>query len=498
MSEQGAPAALSKRFLAVRCSEHTYAVPVDRVAEIVRVPEMAKVPQAPAALCGLANLRGSIVPIADLSRLLRLASEPLSDSARAVVIDAPAPYALLVNTVEGIVNVQASRIEQRHSLKGAAVSSGDDSVFSNDGEAVRILNVDTLLEGAFTPQARDRVTGRSRTLVPDMSAIGAVGREMLATFVVDGQDYAFPFAVVQEVFNIPRGLTSLPGADAQVPGLISFRDGLLPILSLRALFGLANELQGNEKVIVAYVRGTAVGVVVDAVKQSIAIDPLRLEPVPPIMAARIGGEAKVKAIYRSEADSRLLSVLHPDLLLSEETMRGLGHVQAPARDGSASTEGSKRDEIKLLAFQLGAGEFALPIEAVEEVALVPESVTRVPKTPKFLEGVINLRGEVLPVIDQRKRFDMPPLENRGRTRLIVVKSGSHRAGIIVDSVSEVLGVDASALARAPDLAGETTRLIQSIVSLDEGVRILMLLDPTELLTRAERTFLDSFQTKLQT
>ncbi|WJI50245.1 chemotaxis protein CheW [Mesorhizobium sp. C089B] len=152
MSEQGAPAALSKRFLAVRCSEHTYAVPVDRVAEIVRVPEMAKVPQAPAALCGLANLRGSIVPIADLSRLLRLASEPLSDSARAVVIDAPAPYALLVNTVEGIVNVQASRIEQRHSLKGAAVSSGDDSVFSNDGEAVRILNVDTLLEGAFTPK----------------------------------------------------------------------------------------------------------------------------------------------------------------------------------------------------------------------------------------------------------------------------------------------------------------------------------------------------------
>ena len=67
-----------------------------------------------------------------------------------------------------------------------------------------------------------------------------------------------------------------------------------------------------------------------------------------------------------------------------------------------------------MVFRLGEDEFGLPIEAVDEVARVPDQITRLPKTPKFLEGVVNLRGDVLPVVDQRRRFDMPPLDGAGR------------------------------------------------------------------------------------
>ena len=63
-------------------------------------------------------------------------------------------------------------------------------------------------------------------------------------------------------------------------------------------------------------------------------------------------------------------------------------------------------------FRLDDNEFALPIDAVDEVARVPDQITRLPKTPKFLEGVVNLRGEVLPVVDQRRRFEMPPDDRR--------------------------------------------------------------------------------------
>ena len=89
-------------------------------------------------------------------------------------------------------------------------------------------------------------------------------------------------------------------------------------------------------------------------------------------------------------------------------------------------------------FRLGDDEFGLPIDAVVEVAQVPAQITRVPKTPKFLEGVVNLRGDVLPVVDQRRRFDMPALENAEGRRLVVVRTDRHRAGLIVDSVSDVL------------------------------------------------------------
>ena len=155
----------------------------------------------------------------------------------------------------------------------------------------------------------------------------------------------------------------------------------------------------------------------------------------------------------------------------------------------------KESELKFLVFRLGDDEFGLPIEAVDEVARVPDQITRVPKTPKFLEGVVNLRGEVLPVVDQRRRFDMPPLEREDGRRLIVVRTERHRAGLIVDSVSEVLGAAASAIESAPDLTGDITRLVRGVISLASDNRIVLLLDPAELLTRAERGLLDAFERK---
>ena len=149
--------------------------------------------------------------------------------------------------------------------------------------------------------------------------------------------------------------------------------------------------------------------------------------------------------------------------------------------------------ITFLVFRLGEDEFGLPIEAVDEVARVPDQITRVPKTPKFLEGVVNLRGEVLPVVDQRRRFDMPASENAEGRRLVVVRSERHRAGLIVDSVSEVLRSDAGAIAPAPDLTGEATRLVNGVINLETAGRMVLVLDPAELLSRAERGLLDAFQ-----
>ena len=89
----------------------------------------------------------------------------------------------------------------------------------------------------------------------------------------------------------------------------------------------------------------------------------------------------------------------------QKLVQGNAAMQATT-DGSSAK--SDADELRFLVFRLDDDEFALPIEAVDEVARVPDQITRLPKTPKFLEGVVNLRGEVLPVIDQRRRFDMPP------------------------------------------------------------------------------------------
>jgi purine-binding chemotaxis protein CheW len=245
-------------------------------------------------------------------------------------------------------------------------------------------------------------------------------------------------------------LTSVPKSEALVLGVASLRDALLPLLSLRGLLGLsqAREQSGREKVVVVRVAGGVVGLVADRMLAIVPADDSRMEPIPEVLAARTGGESRIKAIYRGEGGRRLISVLETDGLFGDEVMRKLDTARE-ANVQPAKASALLGETAQFVVFRLGDEEFGLPIEVVDEVARVPTQVARVPKAPKFLEGVINLRGDVLPVIDQRQRFGMDKSPDSAARRLIVVRTGQHRAGVIVDSVSEVLRHPADAIEAAP-------------------------------------------------
>ena len=97
------------------------------------------------------------------------------------------------------------------------------------------------------------------------------------------------------------------------------------------------------------------------------------------------------------------------------------------------------------------------------------------------------------MIDQRRRFEMPKADQVKGRRLVVVRTERHRAGLIVDSVSDVLRIAADAVEPAPNLTDEVARLVRGVIKLGQSGRIVLLLDPSELLTRAERGLLDKFQ-----
>jgi purine-binding chemotaxis protein CheW len=244
-------------------------------------------------------------------------------------------------------------------------------------------------------------------------------------------------------------------------------------------------------VIVTVVGETLVGLVADGTKSLMPVNPALVEQAPAILNARARGEAQIAEIYRAGRD-RLIAILGPGRLFREDVMQRLSDTERalnPQVDRMAATIDQN---LRFLAFKLNGNEFALPIDAVDEVARVPEQITRLPKTPKFLEGVVNLRGVVLPVVDQRRRFDMPAMESNLGRRLVVVRTERHRAGLIVDSVTEVLRCSPQSIKPAPDLTGEALGLVRSVINLEEAGRMLLLLDPSELLSRAERGLLDSF------
>jgi purine-binding chemotaxis protein CheW len=489
----------TNRYLTFRAGSQLYALPTTAVTEVIRLLAVARVPQGPKALLGLANLRGTVVPVVGLRELLGQDSSPDIPEKLALVLDQATSTALVVDSIDTLENVSSDRIESGHKAWDAQDTDKLFGAFKveHTQQVAKILDIDALLKAAFAHLAGEQRSERKERAIARraMQQQQSANSEMLVTFEVAGQEFALPLAVVEEILPAPSSVTTISKTDSVIVGFTAVRDALIPLLSLRGLlgFGAQVELTQREKVVVLKVGGAPIGLIADAARSVIAADSDAMEPVPPVLAARTGGEARIKAVYRGDAGRRLISVLSPEHLFREDVMQRLGAIQPSEHKAVAQAKSAAREELIFLVFTLGNDEFGLPIDAVVEVAQVPAQVTRIPKAPKFLDGVVNLRGDVLPVVDQRRRFDMPKLDHAEGRRLVVVKTEHHRAGLIVDSVTEVLRTTADAVSPPPELTAHISRLVHGVVNLEKSSRLVLLLDPAELLTRAEQGQLDNFQ-----
>ena len=151
-------------------------------------------------------------------------------------------------------------------------------------------------------------------------------------------------------------------------------------------------------------------------------------------------------------------------------------------------EVSKEGESQLVVFVMENEEFACGINNVREV-LKMIRVTPLPRSLDFVEGVINMRGEVIPVIDLRKRFGLPEAERTDESRIIIVEVEEYMVGLIVDSVREVLSLPDQQIQEAPSqVAGGKTDLIKGVGKVED--RMLIILDLTRILTSEEQMALD--------
>lgn len=138
--------------------------------------------------------------------------------------------------------------------------------------------------------------------------------------------------------------------------------------------------------------------------------------------------------------------------------------------------------LQLVSFHIGGEEFGLDILRVQEIIRIQE-LTRVPNSPDFVDGVINLRGKVIPVVALRKRFGLEELAHDKQTRIVVVEVRGTVLGFIVDSVSEVLRIPADTVEPPPRLGKVEREYVSGVGKLDN--RLLILLDVDRLMSDAD-------------
>ncbi len=154
------------------------------------------------------------------------------------------------------------------------------------------------------------------------------------------------------------------------------------------------------------------------------------------------------------------------------------------------------DEVQMVTFQVGTEEYGLDINSIIEV-IRPLKITPLPRMPEFVEGVINLRGAIIPIVDLRKRFGLPVgTESRKTTRMLITRgaiygasgAGKESIGLIVDGVQEVLHVQKKNIDATPHVAtGENIHFITGMGKV--GERLIIIIDIAKILSQQERSAL---------
>jgi purine-binding chemotaxis protein CheW len=485
-----------RQFVIFIAGNEAFAVDMAPVQEIIRVPEVVRVPLAPPTLDGLANLRGKVLPIISLRRVFGFPEKEHDDATRALVIDTGQPLGFVVDKVASVVGVEPGKIEGVGSIQGTVNTELLSGVIKDvAGHAmIMVLDFAKLIAQEFAEIA---AVAKSSSMAGGIYAGTETADEedtsdelQLVSFDVAGQEYAIAIEDVQEIVQVPESIVQVPHSESYVLGVMTLRNRLLPLVSLRRMFALpAQDVDEHSRIVVVSLGTASVGIVMDSVNEVLRVDKADVEAMPGLFT-HDGGFSDISEICRLDGGKRLVSIIsinhlfhHNAIKEALTTMESL-HDDKEREEVNADDESNDDDE-QVVVFRLGKEEFGVPIDSVQEIVRVPEELTHVPKAPPFVEGVINLRGAVLPVIDLRRRLGLPAIEHTDRQRVMVFLINGLRTGFIVDSVAEVLRIHKSAIEPAPRLSSEQGKLLARMANLEKQKRMVQLIEPAHLVESSD-------------
>jgi purine-binding chemotaxis protein CheW len=184
-------------------------------------------------------------------------------------------------------------------------------------------------------------------------------------------------------------------------------------------------------------------------------------------------EKVVEPVVQPSSQAPELVVIKPELITQDKKTSETENAQRIANEIDLAAIAADGDEEHLVIFTLGKELYGVTIHAVESIIKL-QSITQVPRTAAFILGVTNLRGTVVPVLDLRRRFNLPNCENTANTRIVIVNAEGSKVGIVVDEVTEVLKVSRNAIQPPPPMSTTIeSAFINGIARINDHLVILL-------------------------
>jgi chemotaxis signal transduction protein len=431
-----------QKVVTFRIAKEEFAFHMERVREILRVQTPNQVPDVPEYVLGVLTVRGQILPVIDLRRLLQQRS--LAD--------------------EFAGNCRPLREEYERGLD----------------------QVEKVFADGWQQKVEPKITERLRKWLAETNSSSQVLMETLA------QARGLNEMVIKQLQLRIKHQEHGDREAATACGEEVISGGRKTVAALRTFEEqIAQNIQEDQRIIVVDSEGFVLGLVVDHVHEVLNVPKNLVVPPPRITSS---GGMELSGVAKLDDGARLIMLLDVASLMKDQKLRDVqdssAHAVEEEKAGEAQKTGAgaqELSEVQLVTFLLGAEEYGVPISQIQEIDRLAK-ITKVPKAAAFIEGITNLRGEVIPVLDTRKRFDLEVKPSDDRTRIIIVDLGGVKTGLVVDSVREVLNLARKDIAPPPEAIGSgiDQQFISGIGKVDAGKRMIVLLDVERILSRQER------------
>jgi chemotaxis signal transduction protein len=422
-----------QKVVTFRIAKEEFAFHMEHVREILRVQTPNQVPDVPDYVLGVLTVRGQILPVIDLRKLLqqRSLADEFADNCRPLREEYERWIEHASQLMAGGSQTKLECSVTEHLRKWLAETNSSSQLLMDALAKARGPNEKVI------KQLHMRLKHEE---MGDRDAAAASGEEILGA------------------------------ARETVSALHRFEQQI------------AQNIQEDQRIIVVDAEGFVIGLVVDHVHEVLNVPKNLVEPPPQITS---GGGMELSGVAKLEDGARLIMLLDVANLMKDQKLR---KVQDSGRR-QVERESSREilSEVQLVTFMLGAEEFGVPISQIQEIDRLGK-ITKVPNAAPFIEGVTNLRGEVIPVLDTRLRFQLEAKISDDRTRIIIVDLGGVKTGLVVDSVREVLNLAVKDIAPPPESIGSgiDQQFISGIGKVDSGRRMIVLLDVEKILSRQQQ------------
>lgn len=418
-----------------------FAVSVNALKEVVNEPaSFTRILPSPDYFLGVLNLRGLVVPVIDLRILLGLAPHDAFNTERKVAIIEHGKhcFGLMVDTTGDVFTVKNTDHHPFANIESGSARSIINGVFMReDGQKiVQVLDPGALLdldhipkvESIFALEVAETVSGK---------------RAQCLSFYVGESVCAIDVNCIKEIVDFEE-INNESLASWWTLGTIDLRGTTVPVIDLQTFLSgrdkrTAEDLEGQRfKLIVLQVGNELLSFLVDGIKTIVPYYEQDVAPFPPVGLRR--GDL-FKGCITTDGTAMVLLMDYEKVLADAELVNVTVSCRELFRESDATTRADHERNAKkktYITFSIQS-EFALDIRNVNEVLNFPEDVTRPPYAPHCIEGMLSLRGDLIPIINPRRLYNLDPID-AGSAKLVIFSSNEAKYGMMVDNVGAIVNV----------------------------------------------------------